>query len=165
MHATFAHLVCLLMRGTLQRDMINCYNNRSKKEPQHEFLTRFVFYTSPSHIVTRFADLLIKRFLTASPEERRLDISFTLENLKHIYSVCPPYEYGEISIYVVSRELRIFWTRPLKLKRSRRHYVQLNVAESQPLIWLIFLKAQPSPKYRQSTHCFRSTKPVRPSRT
>lgn len=37
---------------------------------------------------------------TCTPEERRLEISYTLENPRHSYSVCPPHEIGELAQYI-----------------------------------------------------------------
>lgn len=89
MRVTSSHLICLLMRGTLQREMVGKYSLRPKSERAHEFFVRFVFYVSPSQTLTQYADLLFKRFAQSTPEERRLDISFTIENSKHTYAVCP----------------------------------------------------------------------------
>nr|APG79106.1 hypothetical protein 3 [Hubei lepidoptera virus 5] len=100
LRATAAHLICLLMRGTLQREMIANYNARPKTERAHAFLIRFIFFTSPSHTVMQYANMLFDRFINATPEERRLEISFTIENSRHSYAVCPGEEIGEVSRYV-----------------------------------------------------------------
>ncbi|CAB3233524.1 unnamed protein product [Arctia plantaginis] len=78
--AAASHVICLLIRGVLPKEMVTAYNFRPKNERAHEFLVRFVFQISPSSIAMRFADMLFERFISATPAERRLEISFTLEN-------------------------------------------------------------------------------------
>lgn len=102
MKATASHLICLLVKGTLPREMICNYNIRPKSERAHEFLIRYVFYFSPSQTLANFADLLFKRFAESTPAEGRLDVSFTIENTKHSYAICP---YGEKSS--ISKQIAI----------------------------------------------------------
>lgn len=83
MKATASHLICLLTKGSLAREMIRNYNLRPRNERAHEFLIRYVFYVSPSQTITAHADMLFKQFIDATPAERRLQISFTIENPKH----------------------------------------------------------------------------------
>lgn len=102
MKACTTHLICLLTKGVLQREMISNYNSRGRQERAHEFLVRFVFYVVPTPSLAAFAEMYFKRFEGMSPEDRRLEISFTLENSKHSYALCPAGTIGP-----VSRRLRI----------------------------------------------------------
>lgn len=97
MQSCTTHLICLLTRGVIQRELIYGYNSRQPGERAHEFLIKHVFYIVPSITMTAFADMYYKRFEKMTPDERRLEVSFTLENSKHSYALCPVGTLGPIS--------------------------------------------------------------------
>lgn len=110
MQACTTHLICLLTRGVIQRELIFGYNSRQSGERAHEFLIRHVFYVAPSTTMAAFAEMYYKRFEKMSPDERRLEISFTLENSKHSYALCPIGTLGPMSRKLkITRKERVLY--------------------------------------------------------
>nr|APG79111.1 hypothetical protein 3 [Hubei lepidoptera virus 4] len=92
-----SHLIILLSRGVLPREMILNYKNRPKGMRAHEFIVNFVFYVAPSAHLKQLADIIFTRLQQSSKEERLLEISFTIENPRHSYEICPAGMLSEIS--------------------------------------------------------------------